>query len=426
MVPIWSPEEPTKMTERSAQQTERLTQHAINTLALPAGKDDWIYWDRDVSGYGLRLREGGSRTLVFWYRIGRQRRKMVIGSAEAVRATEGRKRAEILYAEVKLGRDPAGAKAESRARAAETVGAVLPLYLARQKERLRPRAYVEVERHLNTHAKQLHRQPLADVTRRDVAGVLATIATNKSDATANRVRSSLSAFAAWCIREGLIDSNPVAFTERRPETSRSRLITPEELREIWASLRDDAYGDIIRLLVLCGARRDEIGAVRWSEVNLESALIELPPERVKSARERIIVLSQPALAILQNRPRLTWPDGSPCTFVFGRGARGFADWVGSKIDLDARISARRGAPLPDWTPHDFRRLLSTTMHEQLAVPPHIVEACLGHVGHQRGTPGVYNRAVYVNPMREALARWAEFVLAVVEGRESNVVVLHSA
>jgi len=414
------------MTERFAQQTERLTQHAINTLALPAGKDDWIYWDRDVSGYGLRLREGGSRTLVFWYRIGRQRRKMVIGSAEAVRATEGRKRAEILYAEVKLGRDPAGAKAESRARAAETVGAVLPLYLARQKERLRPRAYVEVERHLNTHAKQLHRQPLADVTRRDVAGVLATIATNKSDATANRVRSSLSAFAAWCIREGLIDSNPVAFTERRPETSRSRLITPEELREIWASLRDDAYGDIIRLLVLCGARRDEIGAVRWSEVNLESALIELPPERVKNARERIIMLSQPALAILQNRPRLTWPDGSPCTFVFGRGARGFADWVGSKIDLDARISARRGAPLPDWTPHDFRRLLSTTMHEQLAVPPHIVEACLGHVGHQRGTPGVYNRAVYVNPMREALARWAEFVLAVVEGRESNVVVLHSA
>jgi integrase len=413
------------MTERFAQQTERLTQHAIDTLALPAGKDDWIYWDRDVSGYGLRLREGGSRTLVFWYRIGKQRRKMVIGSAEAVRASEGRKRAEILYGQVKLGQDPAGAKAEGRARAAETVGAVLPLYLARQKERLRPRAYVEVERHLNTHAKRLHRQPLAEVTRRDVAGVLTTIAASKSDATANRVRSSLSAFAAWCIREGLPDSNPVAWTERREETSRSRLITPAELREIWASLRDDAYGDIIRLLILCGARRDEVGALRFSEIDFDEALILLPPERVKNARERIIVLSQPALAILQNRPRLTWPDGSPCDLVFGRGVRGFADWVGSKIDLDARITARRGEPLPDWTPHDFRRLLSTTMHEQLAVPPHIVEACLGHVGHQRGTPGVYNRAVYLNPMREALGRWAGFVLTVVEGRDPKVVALHA-
>jgi integrase len=414
------------MTERFAQQTERLTQHAIDTLALPTGKDDWTYWDRDVSGYGLRLRKGGSRTLVFWYRIGRQRRKMVIGSAEAVRAAEGRKRAEILYAEVKLGRDPAGAKAEGRTRAAETVGAVLRIYLARQKERLRPRAYVEVERHLNTHAERLHRRPLTDVTRRDVAGVLTTIAAGKSDATANRVRSSLSAFAAWCIREGLLDSNPVAWTERRPETSRSRLITPEELREIWASLRDDAYGNIVRLLVLCGARREEIGAVRWSEVNLEAALIELPPERVKNARARIIVLSQPAVAILQKRPRLARSDGHPYDLVFGHGARGFTDWAGSKIDLDARITARRGEPLPDWTLHDFRRLLSTTMHEQLAVPPHVVEACLGHVGHQRGTPGVYNRAAYVNPMREALARWAEFVLAVVEGRESNVVALRSA
>jgi integrase len=412
------------MAERFAQRTERLTQHAIGTLALPAGKDDWIYWD-PFPGYGLRLRAGGSRTLIFWYRIGRQRRKMVIGSAEAVTATEGRKRAEILFAEVKLGRDPAGAKAESRARTAETVGAVLPLYLARQKERLRPRAYVEVERHLNIHAKRLHRQPLVNVTRRDIAGVLTTIAATKSNATANRVRSSLSAFAGWCIREGLLDSSPVAWTERRPETSRSRLIAPEELREIWASLRADAYGDILKLLILCGARRDEVGALRFSEIDFDEALILLPPARVKNRRARIIVLSRPALAILQNRPRLTWPDGSPCDLVFGRGVRGFADWVGSKVDLDARITARRGEPLPDWTPHDFRRLLSTTMHEQLAVQPHIVETCLGHVGHQRGTPGIYNRAVYVNPMREALARWAEFVLAVVEGRDPKVVALRA-
>jgi hypothetical protein len=67
--------------------------------------------------------------------------------------------------------------------------------------------------------------------------------------------------------------------------------------------------------------------------------------------------------------------------------------------------------------------MSTTMHEQFGIQPHLVEALLGHTGHRRGTPGVYNRAVYINPMREALARWAEFVLTVVEGREQKVLPL---
>src|SRR5262249_41463936 len=155
-----------------------------------------------------------------------------------------------------------------------------------------------------------------------------------------------------------------------------------------------------------GARRDEIGALRWSEVDVESASITLPPARVKNKRERLIVLSKSALAILQSRARLSWPDGSSCDLVFGRGARGFSDWVGSKIDLDARIAAQEGRGVPEWTLHDFRRSMSTTMHEQLGITPHVVEACLGHVGHQRGVAGVYNRASYEREMRNALDRWA--------------------
>jgi integrase len=411
----------------------RLTPQQVSTLTLPTGKIDVLVFDDAVPGLALRLRAGGKKSWVFQYRIGNKQRRLAFGAASALTPHEARKRAALLHAEVKLGRDPAGDKSEARVRASETFGAILPVFLARQKERLRPRAFVEVERHLNVHAKRLHHLPLAGIARRDVAGVLTAIAAKLSGASANRVRTSLSSFFSWSIREGLIDTNPAAWTERREETARSRLLTDDELREIWAALRDDAYGDIIRLLILCGARREEIGGLRWSECDLTQGIITLPPGRTKSKRSHEIVLGPAALAILKSRPRLVWPDGSPCDLVFGRGARGFADWVGSKIDLDKRILAARRAvawatdvdvaPMSAWVPHDFRRMVSTTMHDRLGVAPHIVESILGHIGHKAGTPGVYNLATYREEKRRALERWGEHIEALVFGKAARAKVV---
>ena len=409
----------------------KLTPQVLTALTLPPGKTDALFFDGEVPGLALRVRAGGAKGWVFQYRLGnKQHAVLSLGSASAIPVHEARKLASKLHAQVKLGQDPAGAKGEARARADETFGAVLFLFLARQKERLRPRAYVEVERHLKGHAKRLHALPLASVARRDVAAVLAATASRLSGASANRVRTSLSSYFSWSIREGLLESNPAAWTERREEAARSRLILDEELAEIWAALRDDAYSDIVRLLVLTGARREEVGALRWSEIDLDHGLIALPAERVKNHRSHEILLSQPALAVLQARPRLTWPDGSPCDLVFGRGQRGFSGWVGHKITLDNRIAkARQAAKLPPmagWTLHDFRRLISTAMHERLGVLPHVVESVLGHVGHQAGTAGRYNLALYRADKAAAVARWAEHVTALVEGRKSNVVPLQRA
>jgi integrase len=414
----------------------RLTPQQIFALTLPPGKNDMLVFDSAVPGLALRVRASGKKSWVFQYRIGDKQRRLAFATATALSPHEARKRAALLHAEVKLGRDPAGDKSEARVRASETLGAILPLFLARQKERLRPRTFVEVDRHLKVHARRLHHLPLADIARRDVAGVLTAVAARLSGASANRVRTSLSSFFSWCIREGLLDSSPAAWTERREETTRRRLLTDDEVREIWAALRDDAYGDILRLLILTGARREEIGALRWLEIDLDHGLISLPSERVKSHRAHEIVLSAPGLAILRARPRLTWPDGSPCDLVFGRGARGFSDWVGCKGDLDKRIFAARQAAakelgvdiakvgtMPAWTLHDFRRLLSTTLHEQLGILPHVVEAALGHVGHQAGTPGRYNLSLYREEKRRALQRWAEHVMAIVTGKPAQAQVV---
>jgi integrase len=416
------------------QTVPKLSPRDIAALTLPPGKSDALYFDHAIPGLALRLRAGGRKSWVFQYRIGNKQRRLSLGSATALNAHEARKRAALLHAEVKLGGDPAGDKSAARARANETFVSVLPLFLSRQKERLRPRAFAEIERHLKVHGKRLHHLPLADVARRDVAGVLAATAARLSGASANRVRTSLSSFFSWSIREGLLDANPAAWTERREEVARNRLLTDDEVREIWAALGDDAYGDIMRLLILCGARREEIGGLRWSEVNFDHRLILLAPERTKNHRAHEILLIPPALAVLKARSRLAWPDGSPCDLVFGRGARGFADWAGSKADLDGRIVAARQAaakqagadvaeiqPMPAWTPHDFRRLISTTMHDRLGVAPHIVEAILGHVGHQAGTAGRYNLALYRAEKVRALTLWGAHVETIVTGRERRVV-----
>ena len=81
--------------------------------------------------------------------------------------------------------------------------------------------------------------------------------------------------------------------------------------------------------------------------------------------------------------------------------------------------------LPGWTLHDFRRLISTTMHEQLQIVPWIVEQVLGHVGHKAGTAGRYNLATYRKDKAEALTRWAEYVQEIVGERPSKVVTLRA-
>jgi integrase len=285
---------------------------------------------------------------------------------------------------VRLGRDPAGEKIEARVKAAETLGALLPRFLARQRTRLKPRTYKEVERHLLVQAAPLHACSVGTIDRRVVAIRLAEIAASSGPVAANRARASLSTCFAWLMREGLIDANPVLNTNKAPESgAREGVLDDGEIREIWGALGDDHYGAIVKLLTLTGQRRDEIASLRWSEVDLDRALISLPGERTKNKRSQEIPLSLPALAILKAQPRRLRFDGSPRDLIFGFGEGGHEDWSGCKRDLDARIlTARRAVasdldeikPILHWRLHDLRRTMSTVMHDNLGVAPHVVEA----------------------------------------------------
>ncbi len=378
-----------------------------------------MVWDNAVPGFGVRIRAAGSKTWIFQYRQGGKQRRLTFGDANAMTPAAARSKAEDFRAQVRLGQDPAGTKIKARAQAAETVGPAIARFLKDRK--LKSRSRREVERHLNKYAKPLHSLQLANVNRGTVATLLGDIAQDSGPVAANCARSSLSAFFKWCMGNGLLGdnaNNPVVGTNKAETNgARERVLSGAELLLIWNALKDDHYGAIVKLLALTGQRREEIGGLRWSEIDSEHRTITLPGERTKNGRKHSIPLSGAAWAIIEAQPRHADRD-----FIFGR--RGpYPGWAAPKSALDQRTTAAHGGkPIAPWVLHDLRRTTATVMADRLKVQPHIIEAVLNHVsGHKKGVAGVYNRAPYDDEKRVALDRWADHLMAVVEGRTNTVV-----
>jgi len=387
--------------------------------ALKPGETIWDAGHREaVRGFGVR-RQRGHPTYVVKYRVfGRQRFFTIGPHGSPWTPANARKEAKRLLGLVADGKDPADERAQAWLRATDTLRRIGDKYLKQAKQKLRPRTYSEIERYLLTHWKPLHSVSAFHIRRRHVAARLTEIATDRGPVTAARARAALSAMFNWAIREGLdIPANPVVGTSRQAALkSRDRVLTDVELAEIWSACRDDDYGRMTKLLMLTAQRRDEVGSMRWLEIDHEKKSWIIPGARTKNHRDHILPLADAALALIEASPHYR-------DFVFGDGPRrrgdkqrGFSGWSKSKAALDARIlEARRkvtndAKPLPDWRLHDLRRTAATVMADRLGVLPHIVEAILNHVsGHRAGVAGVYNRARYEAEMREALKRWSDHV-----------------
>jgi integrase len=211
---------------------------------------------------------------------------------------------------------------------------------------------------------------------------------------------------AWIMKEGVVlpRGNPAAFTNKRAEQPRDRVLSNTELKLVWWAVNDDDYGRIVKLLILTGARAEEISGLQWSEI--DNGSINLPGSRTKNKRAHVVPLTEPAKAIIASMER------GKRTNVFGRDDSGFYGWSKCKTRLDQKL----GDAVAPWRIHDLRRSAVTHMAE-LGVQPHIIEAVINHAsGHKASVAGIYNRATYDKEKREALNLWAEHVMALVEGR----------
>jgi len=388
----------------------KLSQAVINRITLPAGKQDHIEWDEALPGFGLRVRAGGSRGYVVQYRLGAKQRRMTLGSVKELTVEKARAAAKDVLAKVHLGDDPAGDRAKARATAADTLKAVAERYLEWQEPRLRPSSYKSAKLYLLggdtvKHLKPLHGLRLDKITRAEIASLLSIIAKGSGAVTADRVRSNLSSLYAWAIGEGIVETNPtIGVTKHAADIKpRDRVLSDAELVAIWNAVPERAqhYGSVIKLLMLTGCRADEIGGLKWSEVDLERKLISLPEDRVKNANPIDIPLSDLALDVLSRVDRREGRD-----LIFGIREGSFQGWSKAKLELDAKLN------LPAWRVHDIRRSVATGMAE-LGVLPHLIEAVLNHLsGHKRGVAGVYNRATYSEEKRKALDTWAHHVAVI--------------
>jgi integrase len=376
----------------------KLTQTAISKLSLSGGKTDEIFFDDDLPRFGVRLREGGSRKYVVHYRQAGIQRRHTLGSVATLTLDEARKRARKILVAVDDGRDPAAEKEMKRAASGLIFAAVIREYLSACH--LKPKTLYDYNYHLNKLWKPLHKLPLNGISRQVVAPHLRIIANENGLTTANRARSTLSSLYAWAIGEGLCETNPTIGTNVQKETARERVLTDTELAAIWRAATDDDYGRIVRLLMLTGQRRDEIGALRWSEINTDEKLMTLAGTRTKNGVKNDVPLSDTAIKILEacNRHR---------DLLFGLGPNGFAGWSRGKTALDAACGVKA------WTLHDLRRTAATGMAD-LGVQPHVIEAVLNHVsGHKAGVARIYNRSTYANEKCAALEAWAGHVRVVV-------------
>jgi integrase len=384
----------------------KLTAQTIAKLELAAGKIDFVFFDDDLQGLGLRLRKGSkgiSYTWIFQYSRNGNAKRMRVGDYPTLSPQAARDIARPWYGAVCQGRDPASEKAQAQIDH-DSFGQIVTAYLAAKKDGLRASTYIEATRYLTDYAKRLHSRPLANVSRADVANLLNDIARDSGDMAANRLRSNLSSLFTWAQRQGKAETNPVAFTEKREEKSRDRVLSDDDLRAIWNAAGDGDYGTIVKLLILTGQRREEIGGLCWSEI--AGGQINLPPNRTKNGKAHFVPLSQAALALLPKR------SGRDHVFGRGDGADGFAGWSAAKAALDKRL----GDTVAPWRLHDLRHTLSTQMHEK-GVAPHVVEAIINHIsGHKAGVAGRYNHANYAAERKAALDMWSAHIVSLVTKR----------
>jgi integrase len=383
-----------------------LNQETVAGLKLDDGERDRIYRDDDLHGFGIRVRYDSNnklcKTWCIQYRIDGKQRRQNIGKFPRVNAAAARTKAGAWLDKVEEGTDPAVTRENDRKAEALKFHHAVGMYLAKQETKVRRSTFDNTKLYLTgrRYLEPLHKKPVAKVTQSDVEQCLDAI---PKKPTRWAVQRCLSAFYVWAVRKGHASGNPLVKIEQIKLESRQRVLKDHELAVVWNALQDDDLGRIIKLLLLSGWRANEIGGLRWDEVDLDTGLLTLPPERCKNGRAHTLTLPPLAVEIIRSVKRRDGRD-----FVFGKWAGGFTWWAKQK-------NLVQPLGLEHWTIHDLRRTVATGMCE-IGTEPHVVEAVLNHVsGHKAGVAGIYNRASYKEPMRAALARWADHLQSVVTG-----------
>jgi integrase len=246
-----------------------------------------------------------------------------------------------------------------------------------------------------------------------------------SEARARSIASGLSGMFRWCRERRIIKVSPCADLDRpHAPKPRHRTLSDDEIRWFWKACAsvNEPFGAIFKLLLLTGARLNEVAGMNRDEIDADSRMWRLPGSRTKNGKPHIVALSPLARDLIG---KVKSPQGK---LIFSTtGVSPVSGWNRAKRRLDALMLAAardeggKAVTIAPWVLHDLRRSCVTGMAE-LGIRPDVTELVVNHVsGARAGIAGIYNRSELLPERRAALERWSAHLENLTSGRLGNVV-----
>lgn len=377
-----------------------LTDSSVRKLPLPAQGYE-ITWDDKIAGFGVRVTEAGAKSFVLDYRNrgGRQRR-WTIGSFPTMAASRARAIAKEAKDRIRVnGADPVGdAQAD---RGAPTVAEVCKRFedehLGKKRESTASNYRAIIA---NDVRPELGGRKVAEITFSDVDALHRKVTKRGSPIQANRVVAVLSKIFTLAVRWGYRPDNPAKGIERNQETKRKRYLDAAEVKRLTtalAKLKDVPAANIVRLLMVTGARRGEVRAMQWAQLDLKQGIWTKPASTTKQNAEHRVPLSAPARQLLADikaaaeaQAKKKHVEVSPYVFP-GRSG-------GHRVELkDAWADLCKAAKITGARMHDLRHTYASVLASSGSSLP-LIGALLGH--SQAQTTQRYSH-LYDDPLRKA-------------------------
>lgn len=264
------------------------------------------------------------------------------------------------------------------------------------------------------HLYRLDSLPVDQLTRAIIAPVLTRVA-EKTPAQSRACLITLRSALDWAVQQGWLEENPAAGMKAHaygagPAKPRDVVLTLGELRELWQAVTDSRMDpwikDALRLLVLTGARRDEVAGMRIEELDLASHAWHLPAERAKTSTARTIYLSSMAVEMLQMR--ISGRSAGPV--LLGRNSDGIhSDSLTTAISRLRRGKLKTLGQQKPFTVHDLRRSAATAWGEHLDARPELIDRMLGHA-RRNPIEAAYQHQTYERQQRHIIEAWGALVL----------------
>ncbi len=363
----------------------------------------------DGQGLYLRVKPNGTKVWIFNFTrpIRKSRANMTLGRYPALTLADARKyRSEALSLLAK-GIDPAEDKKKQECNHESTLLAISQQWFEVKKASVTADYAHDIWRSLEQHIfPSLGNIPIDEIRPKMIIDALKPVAARGHLETVKRVCQRINEVMVFAVNIGVVEANYLSGVKsafRPPKAKHMPTIKPQELGSFLADLHNACIRQVTRLVILWQlhtmCRPGEAAGTRWDEIDLETKIWTIPPERMKRKRPHIIPLSDSAIKVLDAAKKLS--DGSPFVFPSDRKRN-------SPINPQtANMALKRMGYTNRLVAHGLRSIASTVLNEQ-GFDYDVIESALSHID-SNSVRNAYNRAQYLDRRKKMMDWWSEYI-----------------